>query len=303
MISVIIPNYNHAPFLKERINSVLEQTYRDFEVILLDDCSTDNSCEIIESYRNNEKIVHIEYNQINSGSTFKQWEKGINLAKGDWIWIAESDDVALPYFLETCMIKIHLDKNIGCVFCNSDLIDSHSNIIRTLNPQIDTWIGGSCHGLDFVEKHMLFENNLPNASAVVFKKSLFNSANLDKFKINGDWLNWINIICKTDVGFIPDSLNKFREHASTVRTKQNRFGQNIVEYGWILQYVFKNIQLSPAVKDQLLNKYKNLWTKSNNISIKRNISIFNIGRSLQNYSNIRLFTYLLLIKKLKFSFL
>ena len=105
LVSVIIPNYNHAPFLKERIDSVLNQSYRNFEVILLDDYSTDNSRDIIESYRRHEKISHIEFNTMNSGSTFKQWEKGINFAKGEWIWIAESDDIAEPIFLESLIIN------------------------------------------------------------------------------------------------------------------------------------------------------------------------------------------------------
>ena len=71
-VSVIIPNYRHARYLKERIDSVLEQTYRDFEVIILDDCSPDDSQEIIETYRSREKIAHIVYNEHNSGSTFVQ---------------------------------------------------------------------------------------------------------------------------------------------------------------------------------------------------------------------------------------
>jgi glycosyltransferase involved in cell wall biosynthesis len=103
LVSVIIPNYNHAAYLNERIDSVLNQTFRDFEVILLDDCSTDNSREIIESYRGHEKISQIEYNEVNSGSTFIQWKKGLDLAQGDWIWIAESDDVASNEFLSNAI--------------------------------------------------------------------------------------------------------------------------------------------------------------------------------------------------------
>jgi glycosyltransferase involved in cell wall biosynthesis len=85
MISVIVPNYNHAKFLKERIDSILNQTIQDFELIILDDCSTDNSREIIESYRQLPN-VSIFYNSKNSGSPFKQWKKGINRAKGKYIW-------------------------------------------------------------------------------------------------------------------------------------------------------------------------------------------------------------------------
>ena len=94
LVSVIIPNYNHAVYLDERIKSVLNQTYQNFELIILDDCSPDNgaSMAIIEKYRNNPHISHIVYNDVNSGSTFKQWHKGLELAKGDLIWIAESDD-------------------------------------------------------------------------------------------------------------------------------------------------------------------------------------------------------------------
>ena len=76
MVSVIIPNYNHAKYLEERIDSVLNQSYKDFEVIVLDDYSTDNSKEVINKYAGHPKVSHIILNEENSGSTFKQWHKG-----------------------------------------------------------------------------------------------------------------------------------------------------------------------------------------------------------------------------------
>lgn len=78
LVSVLIPNYNHSIFLEERIQSVLNQKYQNFEVIILDDCSTDNSKNVIDKYKHNPKISHIIYNEINSGSTFKQWNKGFH---------------------------------------------------------------------------------------------------------------------------------------------------------------------------------------------------------------------------------
>ena len=84
-VSVIIPNYNHAPYLKERLDSVFNQSFQGFEVILLDDSSTDNSIEVLNIYTSNPKVSHFIINKKNSGSPFKQWEKGIELATGDYL--------------------------------------------------------------------------------------------------------------------------------------------------------------------------------------------------------------------------
>ncbi len=74
-VSVIVPNYNHAPFLEQRIASILEQTFQDFELILIDDGSTDNSRDIMERYRSNPHVSHILFGESNSGSAFLQWNK------------------------------------------------------------------------------------------------------------------------------------------------------------------------------------------------------------------------------------
>ena len=100
LVSIIVPNFNHAAFLAQRLESIYNQTFSSFEVILLDDASTDNSIEILNLYKNHPKTAHFIINTINSGSPFKQWQKGVELAKGELIWIAESDDYAAINFLE-----------------------------------------------------------------------------------------------------------------------------------------------------------------------------------------------------------
>ena len=86
IVSIIVPNYNYARFLDIRMGLFSTRHSRDFEIILLDDHSTDNSVEIIEKYRNNPKVSYIDINKENSGSPFRQWKKGIEYARGKYIY-------------------------------------------------------------------------------------------------------------------------------------------------------------------------------------------------------------------------
>ena len=130
LISVIIPNFNHAPYLKQRIDSVLSQTYDNLEVILLDDCSRDNSGEILSSYKHNPKVKKIIINENNSGSTFKQWEKGFELSCGEYIWIAESDDYCDAFFLERLVGQLSENGTVAIAYTSSHLVDAHNIFIK-----------------------------------------------------------------------------------------------------------------------------------------------------------------------------
>ncbi|MGI4804090.1 MAG: glycosyltransferase family 2 protein, partial [Janthinobacterium lividum] len=134
VVSVIIPNYNHAVFLQERIESVLFQSYRNFEVIILDDASQDTSKEIIESYRSHPQITQLIYNNENTGNPFLQWKKGFELAKGKYIWIAESDDNCNPLFLETLTSILEKDKSLSIVYTDSERnLENWKNISTDFN--------------------------------------------------------------------------------------------------------------------------------------------------------------------------
>lgn len=111
-VSVILPNYNYARYLTERIDSILNQTLTDFELIILDDNSTDNSKDVIKKYESNPHVSRIIFNQENSGNTFSQWQKGIELAQGEYIWIAEADDIAEATLLEECINVMDDDPKI-----------------------------------------------------------------------------------------------------------------------------------------------------------------------------------------------
>ena len=111
-VTVIIPNYNHARFLRRRLSTVLDQTYRDFEVLYLDDASTDHSAEVFADFSTYPEVRAI-LNQRNSGSPFAQWNRGVREAKGEFVWIAEADDYAAPDLLERLVEKLEQFPNAG----------------------------------------------------------------------------------------------------------------------------------------------------------------------------------------------
>ena len=218
-VSVIIPNYNHAPYLKERIDSVLNQTYQDFEVIILDDCSPDNSVEVIEQYRSNPHVSHILINEQNTRNTFIQWERGISLAKGRYIWIAESDDVAELQLLETLIGQLEQHPDASVAFCHSRLIDADGALLseqNTKNPaqpgQIT--IDDSCTFL----RHLLIFNYIYNASMAVFRRDVYDRANPDykQFRYCGDWHFWASVCAAGRVIEVYDMLSRFRQHQRKV---------------------------------------------------------------------------------------
>ncbi len=281
-VSVIIPNYNHSLFLIERIESVINQTFQDFEVILLDDCSPDNSREIIENYRNHPKVTQIVYNEKNSGSTFRQWQKGIKLAKGEWIWIAESDDIAEINFLEELLSKSNNEN--GIVYSRSKLINSLNEPINYFNyssmpdPNISPQFSEnfSLDGKEFIQRHMQTINSIPNASAVIFRKQMVDYELfqvLSTIKLNGDWLFWISILKKSNISYVNQLLNSFRFHDKTVRDGTKLTSTSLIELTILIKYLEKEIGSSKESIDALIFHYFKKDNKWKTISLKDHLFI------------------------------
>ena len=121
-VSVVVPNYNYAHYLESRVNSITSQSYPIREIIILDDCSVDNSVKLInEICESSDVPTRFIPNEHNSGSVFIQWLKGVEAARGEFVWIAEADDLALPHFLKTAMAS----------FKNENVIMSYTCLLYT----------------------------------------------------------------------------------------------------------------------------------------------------------------------------
>lgn len=273
-ISVIIPNYNHAAFLKQRIDSILHQTYQDFELIILDDLSTDTSRQVIEQYTNHPKVSNILLNEVNSGSTFKQWRKGIELAKGEYIWLAESDDYAEPTLLETLIKPVLNDSNVVLSYAQSLIVDELNRPLFICN-----WadpLDANKWKHDYIEdarieldNYLKYRNTIPNASGVLFKKpesmSIFDG--ITNMKFSGDWLFWKRILGNGGkIAFSSQVLNWFRMHSQSTRhvSSLEKERQRVKELN--LFYDSKSHSLSDSRYDWMLifwfehrSAYKGTW--------------------------------------------
>lgn len=264
LVSVIIPGYNHAPFLRTRIDGVLAQTYNNIEVIMLDDCSTDNSAEIMLSYKENEKVSHIVINDKNTGNTFKQWEKGISLAKGEYVWIAESDDDASPDFLALLMEKMLRSPDSALAFCRSQMIDSDGKPLNYSWDEPKRYNGtGIYDGKTFSLHRMVFKNLLYNASMIVFRKRYYYNINnvYQMYRHSGDWLFWFEMCMQGAVCEVPEVLNRFRQHPTKVSNEALEY-KDLEEIVEIQGIISSRLHLSPYQRSCLRGRQSKRLNKS-----------------------------------------
>ena len=250
-LSILVPNYNHAPFLAERIQSIKGQTFDDYELIVLDDASDDDSITIL-----NRELQHTDHQLIvnarNSGSPCSQWLKGIRRARGEFIWIAESDDSCTEDFLATLLP--YLERGASLAYCRSAAIDADTVDISATTlywpDQIDADLWHQpfeTSSQSFCRQLMSRANCIPNASAVVFRRdqALPCLAISDRFKdllFTGDWIFWFQYLAhhQGEVCFVPQPKSWFRSHRATTRSTSDSHAKetrHMEEYCGAVQWI------------------------------------------------------------------
>ncbi len=249
LVSVIIPNYNHAPYLPLRISSVLNQTYKNIEVLILDDCSPDNSRDIINKYASEDQRIKVIFNEKNSGIPFKQWNKGVSASSGKYVWIAESDDYADETFLEKMLPILEEHKNLSFAYCQSYNVNEKNQIVSsrlewTEDIAPGRWKSNFINdGREELANYFILKNTVPNASAVLIRKSKFLEAGgaCEDMRLNGDKVTWTRLLLKGDVGFCAEHLNYFRHHLQNVRSKPS-FKNKLENFIWA-SFLVSNVQV------------------------------------------------------------
>lgn len=266
-ISVVVPNYNYSNYLYQRVYSILNQNYKIHELIILDDASKDNSLFYIKQIE--QKIsgfvnVKVVVNDINSGNAFSQWQKGINLATGDYVWVAEADDYAKKNFLNEVVSPLKKNNNIVISYANTGFIDSNGYITKnSLVDQIDIlktnhWNASYVNkGISEINCYSYLNCTIPNVSGTIIKKGnydeIFESAK--KFHQSGDWFTYLNILNLGDISFINKTLNYYRVHGNNISQTFDKKA-HILEIQRIYKFVKEKYGIDDEQQIQMYNRIK-----------------------------------------------
>ena len=227
-VTALVPSYNHGQFIQRRIESILNQTYKNIELIVIDDRSQDDSDEVIKSLLAKHKFRYIR-NEKNTGTPFAAWETILSLATGSYIWVCESDYFAEPNYLETAVNALEANKDAVLFYCNSWVVDSSGERVDHTSTYFHDvwketrWDAEFC--ADGIQELLSFQmrgQTVPNMSSALIRSQAFRAAYrpfLKKLRLTGDWLFVGDILCHGRVLFCAEALNNFRRHEETSRVR------------------------------------------------------------------------------------
>ncbi len=272
-VSAVVPNYNYEDFLIRRVYSILNQSYKIYELVILDDCSKDNSRELIDSmYEALKGIINIRvvYNENNSGSAFKQWAKGLEEAKGEYVWIAEADDYCHKDMISRIVKPIETDKDIYISYCDTAFTDKKGNIfLKTIKPEIDIMKTGHWdndfinNGKNEIDNYTFLNNTIANVSSCIIKKEDYSDIydEIGSYRQSGDWVFYVNVMSRGKVAYIDRTMNYYRVHDGqiTSQMKKEKHLEEIKRIYKMMSEKFGTNDFQTQKREERINFLKEAW--------------------------------------------
>lgn len=202
LVSIVMPSYNTAKFIEETIESVLAQSYENWELILVDDCSTDNTDEVVSRFLSDERIRYIK-NDTNSGAAVSR-NRALREARGKWIAFLDSDDLWEPDKLEK-QIAFMQNNNYSFSYTNYIEIDEQS----VAN-------GRQVTGPARITKHGMFNYCWPGCLTVMYDAEVIGLIQIADIKKNNDYAMWLKVCKNADCYLLNETLAKYRKRSGSI---------------------------------------------------------------------------------------
>jgi len=220
LISIITPVYNHEKFIRDTIESVINQTYQNWEMLVVDDCSVDRSWEIIQEYAKKDNRIKAFRNETNKGLVLN-WEFLINKSSGDYIAFLEGDDVFNKKNLEEKIKIFEKYQGVGMVYCNLNMINEEGKII--INNFYKKLKTKTYKNIEIKPEKYLYAETIPVAtySQIMIKRSVLTISGYpqsldlnEKVFLPSDWDFNFRVSTKNKVYFVDDILLRYRKHSN-----------------------------------------------------------------------------------------
>ena len=206
LVSIIMPSYNCGEFVEDTIRSVQAQTYQNWEIIFMDDCSSDDTISIVTKLREEDSRIRLFQNKINSGAAVSR-NNALREAKGRWIAFLDSDDQWEPTKLEK---QVHFMEENGYAFSYTEYqeMDADGNLT-----------GITISGPKHVTKRGMYNFCWPGCLTVMYDAQAIGLIQIEDIKKNNDYAMWLKVCKKADCYLLPDVLAKYRRgRAGSVST-------------------------------------------------------------------------------------
>lgn len=201
LVSIITPTWNCGRFIAETIDSVLAQTYQNWEMLIVDDCSTDNTKEVVAKY--NDPRIKYYCLEKNSGAAVAR-NTALRMAKGRWIAFLDSDDLWKPEKLE-CQLKFMVDNGYAFTYHNYTEIDESSKPL-----------GVFVSGKKKVSKWEMFACCWPGCLSVMYDKDIVGLIQIENVKKNNDTALWLKVVKKTPCYLLNEDLARYRRRKGSI---------------------------------------------------------------------------------------
>jgi hypothetical protein len=249
-VSVIIPSYNYGNFIEMAIESVLKQTIKDIELIIIDDASFDNTRDIVNRF-SDPRIKYVR-NQFNMGHV-KAINKGLKIAKGYYISIIGADDIMMPENLELKVNALENNPTAGLCFSNAIIIDQKGNEQGYFFKKANF----SQSPYNYL-KELLLKGNFIPASSVVTLRECYNKVGLynENLKYAEDWDMWMRIAYHYDFIYIDQPLVKYRVHKDNLTKRIYKTWDDVYSIREVISMLYSSYNIEEKLglsKDKILN--------------------------------------------------